>query len=146
MKCIFCNELLEEQILIESNNYNVVFDIDPIQFGHLLIISKKHVMDIREITTSQLIELIELEKSIINIFEKHFSITGVSVIQNNGTIMDEGTHFHVHLIPRYADYNFWKNQIVKEQKITVDSVSGASNSSRVIKKACENALKGSPQK
>lgn len=122
MKCIFCNELLEEQILIESNNYNVVFDIDPIQFGHLLIISKKHVMDIREISTSQLIELIELEKSIINIFEKHFSITGVSVIQNNGTIMDKGTHFHVHLIPRYADDNFWENQIVKEQKISLQEL------------------------
>ena len=38
------------------------------------------------------------------------------------------------------------DEIVKKQKITVDSVSGASNSSRVIKKACENALKGSPQK
>ena len=32
------------------------------------------------------------------------------------------------------------NDIVKEQKITVDAVSGATNSSKVIKKAVENAL------
>ncbi|MEK4139230.1 HIT family protein [Kurthia sp. FSL E2-0154] len=89
MKCIFCNEILEEQVLLESKNYKVVFDIDPIQFGHLLIISKNHVMDIRDITPSRSIELIELEKSIINVFEKYFSVTGISVIQNNGKIMDD---------------------------------------------------------
>ncbi|WP_255314799.1 HIT family protein, partial [Kurthia gibsonii] len=122
MKCIFCNEILEEQVLLESKNYKVVFDIDPIQFGHLLIISKNHVMDIRDITPSQSIELIELEKSIINVFEKYFSVTGISVIQNNGKIMDEGTHFHVHLIPRYTEDNFWGNQNVKQQKIPLQEL------------------------
>jgi diadenosine tetraphosphate (Ap4A) HIT family hydrolase len=122
MNCIFCNAITDEQILVESKNYKVVFDIDPIQFGHLLIISKNHIMDIREITTAKLIELIELEKSIINVFEKHFSITSVSVIRNNGPIMDEGTHFHVHLIPRYVNDNFWDNQIVKEQKISLQDL------------------------
>lgn len=122
MQCIFCNELLEEQILLESENYKVVFDIDPIQLGHLLIISKQHVMDIREISTHQLLELIELEKSIIHLFETYFSITGVSVIQNNGTIMDAGTHFHVHLIPRYTNDHFWDNQIVKEHAISLQEL------------------------
>lgn len=122
MECIFCNSLLEEQILLESKNYKIVLDIDPIQFGHLLIISKQHILDIRELTTPQIIELLELQKSIINIFEKHFSITGVSVIQNNGTIMDEGTHFHVHLVPRYVNDNFWDNQIVKKHEIPLQEL------------------------
>jgi len=34
------------------------------------------------------------------------------------------------------------NNVVLEQRIGVDTVSGATNSSRVIEKACENALKG----
>jgi hypothetical protein len=54
VNCIFCNEIIEEQILVESKSFKVVFDIDPIQLGHLLIISKSHLMDIREITTSKL--------------------------------------------------------------------------------------------
>jgi len=122
MQCIFCNSLLEEQILLESKYYKIVLDIDPIQFGHLLIISKQHILDIRELTTPQIIELLELQKSIINIFEKHFSIAGVSVIQNNGTIMDEGTHFHVHLVPRYVNDNFWDNQIVKKHEIPLEEL------------------------
>lgn len=34
------------------------------------------------------------------------------------------------------------DKIIDEQKIDVDAVSGATNSSTVIKKAVENALKG----
>ncbi|APZ49972.1 hypothetical protein BW721_10235 [Jeotgalibaca sp. PTS2502] len=40
MKCIFCNEIKEEQILLETASFKVIFDSDPIQLGHLLIISK----------------------------------------------------------------------------------------------------------
>ncbi|WP_139994358.1 HIT family protein [Kurthia sp. Dielmo] len=122
MSCIFCSEITDEQILVESKSFKVVFDIDPVQLGHLLIISKSHIMDLREINIPQFIELMDLEKSIIEILENHFSITSVSVIQNNGPIMDEGTHFHVHLIPRYIDDNFWDNQIVKEHKLSLQEL------------------------
>ena len=122
MSCIFCSEITDEQILVESKSFKVIFDIDPVQLGHLLIISKSHIMDLREINIPQFIELMDLEKSIIEILENHFSITSVSVIQNNGPIMDEGTHFHVHLIPRYIDDNFWDNQIVKEHKLSLQEL------------------------
>jgi len=36
------------------------------------------------------------------------------------------------------------DKIMEEQKIDVDAISGATNSSTVIKKAVENALKGEP--
>lgn len=122
MECIFCHAIKEEQILMETENYKVVLDIDPIQMGHLLIISKNHLMDIREIATPQLIELIELEKSIISILENDFSVTGASVIQNNGRIMDEGTHFHVHVVPRYDDDQFWGNQVVEEHPLALQEL------------------------
>ena len=118
MNCIFCKDITEQHILIETTHFKVVFDIDPIQHGHLLIISKQHIMDMRELSTVQHMELIQLEKYIITILNKHFSIPGVTVIQNNGTIMDEGTHFHVHLIPRYPNDHFWDNQIVKEHELS----------------------------
>lgn len=119
MNCIFCEKITNEQILIKSKSFKVVFDIDPIQIGHLLIISKNHYMDIIKLPSTEIIELLELEKAIIEVFEKSFSITSVSIIQNNGSIMDEGTHFHVHVIPRYVDDAFWNNQFVKEQKISL---------------------------
>lgn len=45
-----------------------------------------------------------------------------------------------HKNERGAQAEIVTNQIIKEQKIDVDTVSGATNSSQVIKKAVENAL------
>lgn len=71
MACIFCEGIEKKQILLQIENYKVVLDIDPIQSGHLLIISKQHFMDVRELSESLILELFKLQKRIINIFEKH---------------------------------------------------------------------------
>ncbi|MHC5247661.1 hypothetical protein [Enterococcus sp. LJL90] len=56
-------------------------------------------------------------KKLLLLFEEHFSLLGVSFIQNNGNAMDAGTHFHLHLIPRYLKDNFWENQEVAWQSL-----------------------------
>ena len=122
MTCIFCEGIEEKQILLQTENYKVVLDIDPIQSGHLLIISKQHFMDVRELPDSTLIELFELQKRIVNVFDTHFSVDGVSVIQNNGSIMDEGTHFHIHIVPRYKGDDFWTQQEVNCRPILIQEL------------------------
>lgn len=122
MTCIFCEGIEEKQILMQTENFKVVLDIDPIQSGHLLIISKQHIMDVRNLSDLALIELFELQKQIISLFEAHFSVDGMSIIQNNGTIMDEGTHFHVHIVPRYKGDEFWTHQKVKCQPILISEL------------------------
>ncbi|WP_405054575.1 HIT family protein [Streptococcus handemini] len=42
MTCIFCHDISEESILYQSRHFKLVWDIDPIQTGHVLIISKDH--------------------------------------------------------------------------------------------------------
>ena len=111
-QCIFCHHLLEENILLDTEYFLVVLDIDPIQVGHLLLISKNHFTSLLEIPNSILSDLIQLEKKIIHLFETKFNALGVSIIQNNGKVMDENTHFHVHLIPRYKNDAFWDKQEV----------------------------------
>lgn len=117
--CIFCHNIIEDQILTESDHFFVVFDIDPIQKGHLIIISKTHYTDIRQIPNEILLDLITIEKKIITIFEYYFETLGIRIIQNNGKIMDKGTHFHVHLIPRYKNDNFWDNQKINLKHIDI---------------------------
>ena len=120
MKCIFCNEIKEEQILLETASFEVIFDIDPIQLGHLLIISKSHADSIIDFTSETLLELIILEKKIVEVLENNFDILGVSIIQNNGKVMDDGTHFHVHVVPRYTEDKFWDNQTVVRRNIDIN--------------------------
>lgn len=119
MQCIFCHKLEKHDVLTETHNFQVVLDIDPMQKGHLLIISKQHYMDIREIPNDLLVELIDLEKDIISFFETNFPVDGVTIIQNNGKLMDEGTHFHVHVVPRYKDDQFWAHEAVKNDAISI---------------------------
>ena len=120
MKCIFCTGIEEHQILHETANYQVVFDIDPIQSGHVLIISKAHIETLLQLSDALLLELMALQKQLITLFEQEFHVDGVSVIQNNGHIMDDGTHFHVHIVPRYHNDQFWDNQQVVEKPILKD--------------------------
>lgn len=120
MNCIFCHHIKEEQLLLETENFNVILDIDPIQAGHLLILSKEHYLDRRELPNNLVIELFVLEKQLIDLFEKNFAVDGVSIIQNNGKIMDEGTHFHIHVIPRYTKDAFWDNQEVVEHNLSIE--------------------------
>lgn len=122
MTCIFCDGIEEKHILMQTENFKVVLDIDPIQSGHLLIISKQHFMDVRELHDSALMELLKLQKRIMNIFDTHFPVDGVSVIQNNGPIMDEGTHFHIHIVPRYKGDDFWTHQKVNGRPILVSEL------------------------
>lgn len=123
MNCIFCNCIEDSQILYETDNFIVVYDIDPIQKGHLLMITKQHYGNIREVPESVLYELIRLEQQVAEIIEKNFDVLGVTGMQNNGLVMDEGTHFHVHIIPRYADDGFWENQAVKQHELPLEQLS-----------------------
>ncbi|MHC5269108.1 HIT family protein [Enterococcus sp. LJL98] len=115
--CIFCTKIQEHKKLVSTEHFFVVFDSDPIQIGHLLIISKKHYMNLRELPREALVERMNLEQKLIALLEDEFGVLGVTVIQNNGKVMDEGTHFHVHLVPRYANDGFWENQTVEQLKL-----------------------------
>ncbi|ULG70899.1 HIT family protein [Macrococcus brunensis] len=104
--CIFCHHLKKEQILMASADYKVLFDIDPIQYGHLLIVARRHVMNFNELTEEETADLVKLQKVLITLFEDELGV-GVTVVFNNGKMMDQHTHFHVHLIPRYSEDGFW---------------------------------------
>ncbi len=111
-KCIFCQQIKSEQILSETEHFMVIFDINPVQTGHLLIVSKKHYMDILEMSDEVLFDLVKLEKNLVSKIYDIFEVDGVTIAQNNGSIMDIGTHCHVHVIPRYKNDGFWDNQKV----------------------------------
>lgn len=107
MTCIFCELIKPEQILYETDHIKVVYDIDPIQTGHLLLISKEHYMSVTELPMAVRHEWIDLEVYLVGLMEETLRIDGVTRASNDKGLMDEGTHFHSHLIPRWAGDGFW---------------------------------------
>ena len=117
MGCIFCDKIEERQILFETKHFKAVYDIDPIQFGHMLVMTKEHKLHLSDLSQSEVNELMNIQREVIKVMEKTLEVDGVTVIMNNGGILDIGTHFHIHLIPRYHGDDFWKHQLVVEKPI-----------------------------
>ncbi|HEM3427945.1 TPA: HIT family protein [Streptococcus suis] len=106
MTCIFCHQLKEEDILYQTEHFKVVWDIDPIQTGHLLIISKEHYDTLSQVPPAVRYELSDLEVLLTEKLCQILAIDGVTIACND-RLFDAGTHFHVHLIPRLQSDGFW---------------------------------------
>ena len=123
MSCIFC-EIEERYILFETEFFKAVYDIDPMQHGHVIVMTKKHNMHVNELSQNELNEYIIVQKKVIDVMEETLLVDGVTVILNNGGVMDGGTHFHIHFIPRYKDDDFWTHQKVVEKTIDLHLLKG----------------------
>ncbi|MDE6260101.1 MAG: FMN-binding protein [Oscillospiraceae bacterium] len=73
-------------------------------------------------------------------YDVNFIYAKVEVTVQNGKIIDISILEHKHERGKAAEAII--DEIVDEQRIDVDAISGATNSSTVIKKAVENALRG----
>ncbi|HFI0613313.1 TPA: HIT family protein [Streptococcus suis] len=106
MTCIFCHQLKEEDILYQTEHFKVVWDIDPIQTGHLLIASNDHYDTLSQIPSAVRYELSDLEVFLTDKLCQALTIDGVTTACND-RLFDAGIHFHVHLIPRFRSDGFW---------------------------------------
>ncbi|HFR3769830.1 TPA: HIT family protein [Streptococcus suis] len=106
MTCIFCHQLNENDILYQTEHFKVVWDIDPIQTGHLLIISKDHYDTLSQVPLAVRYELSDFEVFLTEKLCQTLAIDGVTIACND-RLFDAGTHFHVHLIPRFREDCFW---------------------------------------
>ena len=107
------------------------------------IIYLKSVSDYKQAvkeTTFEEINISDIPDGVyIGEYDVNFIYAKVEVTVQNGEITNINILEHRHERGKAAEAI--ANKIVDEQKIDVDAISGATNSSAVIKKAVENALK-----
>lgn len=100
--CIFCKiaaKQIPSQIIYEDDEVMAFLDINPINFGHTLIIPKEHFADILETPDDLMCKCFlkakELAPKVIKAVKAdyfHLSVAGQDV-----------AHFHVHIIPRLCN-------------------------------------------
>lgn len=103
MNCLFCNIIKNEipsKIIYEDEIVKVFLDISPDSNGHMLIIPKKHYLDLLEIDNQTLSHIMDIARIMIDKLKQKLQVDGVTLIQNNGDIQ-EVKHFHLHLKPYY---------------------------------------------
>jgi len=106
--CVFCdiaNRKQEVAVVYENNNVMAFLDYEPINEGHILLITKKHYLDVDELPTDLLNEIMRVSQKLVKAVKKVYEPNGYSIMQNGGMFNDIG-HYHLHIFPRYLGDGF----------------------------------------
>lgn len=101
--CIFCKIVageIEADVVKETKDLLILMSLE----NHPIIITKEHIQDIYSVDNKMagqiMIEAVKMAKAV----KKIFKCEGMNLLQNNGIAAGQGVfHFHLHIIPRFAD-------------------------------------------
>jgi diadenosine tetraphosphate (Ap4A) HIT family hydrolase len=101
--CVFC-QIQDRQIILSTPNFLAFHDIYPVTEKHTLIIPRRHVAKLRDLTPNErheLTEFIVTTQNELQIADKQ--IAGFNIGINEGAAGGQTVfHLHVHVIPRRA--------------------------------------------
>ncbi|WP_130838270.1 HIT family protein [Lachnoclostridium sp. Marseille-P6806] len=105
--CIFCkiaNGEIPSRTLYEDERFRVILDLGAATRGHALILPKEHFADLVELPEDWAAGAMVLAKKMMMKMKAALHADGFNLVQNNGTTAGQTVfHFHIHLIPRYAE-------------------------------------------
>jgi len=105
--CIFCRIIRHEipaEILFEDDHVISILDINPIHYGHSLVIPKRHCKDFLELPPECYGSVLTAEHRVTRALVNGLRLDGYNLFTNNGRIAGQSVfHFHLHVTPRYPD-------------------------------------------
>ena len=111
MDCVFCDIIrkkAEAEIIYENDKIISFLDIRPINFGHTLVVPKKHYENLLLLPPEELLPLTKALQFISEAVRESIRADGFNIVVNNGKAAGQTVfHFHFHIIPRYNnDFKF----------------------------------------
>ena len=90
---------------VYEDDYVYAFlDISQTTKGHTLVIPKKHSQDVFSMTEEDMSHVFSVVPKLANALKATFNCNGMNIVNNNGAVAGQTVfHYHVHLIPRYAE-------------------------------------------
>lgn len=120
--CLFCKIIAGEipaYKVYEDEKVLAFLDIEPVNPGHILVIPKKHVANLEEISEEDLMAVIVVVKKMGKLLKEKLAYEGYNVNENNDPVADqEIPHLHFHVIPRVKgeDKIIWPHCQYKEDE------------------------------
>ena len=100
MDCIFCQ--LDHSVLAETKLSVAFLDSFPVSNGHALVIPRRHVLSLWEMTDEEYTDAFNLVRHVKQILQEKFEPQGFNIGVNCGEAAGQSVlHAHIHLIPRY---------------------------------------------
>jgi histidine triad (HIT) family protein len=105
MDCVFC-KIRDGQIpstrLYEDERTLAFMDINPLNDGHCLVVTKAHAPTLFEADEADLRAAIATAKRVALALRAALGPDGLNMLQANGAAAFQSVpHFHLHLIPRW---------------------------------------------
>jgi histidine triad (HIT) family protein len=105
--CIFCAIVAGDapSQIVDSDDRTVSFmDINPATPGHALVVPKRHAENIHDIGPDDLTAVVRAAQRLAERMRTTLEPAGINLIQANGAAAFQTVfHFHMHVVPRYAD-------------------------------------------
>lgn len=122
--CIFCKIIKNElpsKTIYEDDLIQVIMNINPTTNGHLLVLPKKHYVNIMDIDEEIITHSFKIIKDqLYPLLKEKLNCEGLTISENN-FLGQEIKHFHIHLTPRYEndllDYNYNKEQLISLDEV-----------------------------
>lgn len=111
--CIFCDIVSRQSpadIIWENDDVVCFFPRKPEAYGHCLIVPRRHFDNIFDIDDATLKQEACAAKYLSAVLKKSLQARGVNLLHASGRAAGQSVgHFHLHLLPRYADdgLNAW---------------------------------------
>ncbi len=105
MTCPFCDKkVIENQKIFETLTEFVIYNIRPANKGQCLVIPKRHVTNIRELSENELSSLFNTVKFVSEKLNSALKAKGFNYGFNEEKIAGQSIeHFHFHILPRYTN-------------------------------------------
>ncbi len=110
--CIFCNIIagnIPAEIIYQDEKIISFLDINPVNFGHALVIPKEHFPYMADVPDKMIGPLFLKSKELMPVIKKALGADYVAV----SVVGLDVPHFHIHLVPRYFNdglASFWPTQ------------------------------------
>lgn len=104
--CLFCKIIkgdVPSYTVFENDDVKAFLDIAQVNPGHVLMIPKKHIVNLFDYTNEDAKKYLQYIPEIANAIKKAFpNTTGMNITTNNGEVAGQVVmHSHVHFVPRF---------------------------------------------
>ena len=109
-QCTFCDLIHgagEVSICYEDGEAIAFMDIQPVNAGHVLVVSRRHYENLEDVPVELAMHLFRVATKLLPAVKKVSNAEGINIVVNSGSAAGQDEpHYHVHVIPRCAEDGF----------------------------------------
>src|SRR5438477_8185076 len=102
--CTFCDLIHgagEVSICYEDADSIAFMDVQPVNTGHVLVVSRTHYENLEDVPAELAMHLFLVASKLVPAVKKVANAEGINVVVNSGAAAGQDEqHYHVHVIPR----------------------------------------------